>query len=61
MRFEIYRDIKKEYRWRFRAKNKEIIAHGESYKSKQGVKHAISIIKKDAPTAKIVSVTKPRP
>ena len=38
--FEITKDTAGEYRFRLRAPNGEIIAVSESYKSKDGCKHA---------------------
>jgi uncharacterized protein YegP (UPF0339 family) len=54
MRFEIYRGgsntlfsgISGEWRWRLRATNGEIIAHGESYQNRGDCLHAIELVKK---------------
>ncbi len=45
MKFEIYRDVADEYRWRLRADNHKIIAHGESYKNKQDCLHCIDLVR----------------
>jgi uncharacterized protein YegP (UPF0339 family) len=45
MTFHIYRDSKREYRWRLKAKNGKILADsGEGYKSRMAILHAINII-----------------
>jgi hypothetical protein len=53
-KFEIYQDKKKEYRFRLKAANGQIIATGEGYKELKSCKNGISSIKKNAPAAKIV-------
>ena len=45
MKFEIYRDVADEYRWRLRADNHKIIAHGESYKNRQDCLACIDLIR----------------
>lgn len=52
MHFEIYKDStsllsleKGQWRWRLRATNGEIIAHGESYHNKKDCQHVIDLIK----------------
>lgn len=53
--FEVYEDKAEEWRWRFRASNGKIIADsGEGYKNKQDCLHGIDLVKREAPTAKIV-------
>lgn len=44
MRFQIYRTRTKQYRWRLRAANGEIIAHGESYKRKADCLNAMRLM-----------------
>ena len=53
-KFEIYQDKKKEYRFRLKAANGQIIATGEGYKELKSCKNGITSIKKNAPAAKIV-------
>ena len=53
-KFEIYQDKKKEYRFRLKAANGQIIATGEGYKELKSCKNGIASIKKNAPAAKIV-------
>lgn len=51
-KFQIYKDSKNEYRWRFRADNGRIVADSaEGYTTKQGCEDGIAIVKKQAPTA----------
>jgi len=49
--FEIYLDKAKEYRFRLRAPNGEIIAVSEAYKTKDGCKNGIASVKENAPKA----------
>ena len=51
MYFEIYRNGT-EYRWRLKAANHEIVAHGESYTTKANCENAIRLVKgsSNAPT-----------
>ena len=56
-KFEIYKDKAGEFRYRLKASNGEIIASGEGYTAKQGVKNGIESIKKNAPDAEIVDRT----
>jgi len=42
--YEIYRHDG-QYRWRFKANNHEIIAHGESYYNKADCLNAIGLVK----------------
>jgi len=61
MKFIIYRDVIKEYRWRLRAANNKILADsGEGYYNKDDLKSAIQLIKRYAPTAPIVDLTIPK-
>ena len=52
-KFEIYLDKSEEYRFRLKAKNGEIIAVSEGYKSLEGCKNGIASVKKNAPEAPI--------
>jgi uncharacterized protein YegP (UPF0339 family) len=55
--FEVYQDARKEYRWRLKAANGQVIAtSGQGYKSKADCRHGIDIIQKEAATAKIEEV-----
>ncbi len=53
-KFEVYLDKKGEYRFRLKARNGEIIATGEGYKSKASCLNGIESIKKNAPEAAVV-------
>ncbi len=53
-KFEVYLDKKGEYRFRLKARNGEIIATGEGYKSKASCMNGIESIKKNAPEAEVV-------
>ncbi len=57
-KYEVYRDKAGEYRFRLKAKNGEIIATGEGYKSKDGCMKGIDSIGKNAPDAQIVEEEK---
>ncbi|MYA95547.1 MAG: DUF1508 domain-containing protein [Nitrospinae bacterium] len=45
MYYTIYKDTKGLWRWNLRARNHEIIAHGESYVNKSDCLHAINLVK----------------
>ncbi|MCQ2456392.1 MAG: YegP family protein [Clostridia bacterium] len=55
-KFEVYLDKKGEFRFRLKAKNGEIIATGEGYKSKAGCLNGIESIKKNAPEAAVEKI-----
>ena len=42
---QIYEDTARQWRWRLRPGNHEIIAHGESYSNKCDCLHAIGLVK----------------
>jgi len=44
-KFEVYRTRTGQFRWRLRAGNGEIIAHGESYKRRIDCMAAIKLVK----------------
>lgn len=48
MKFEIYTDSSKQYRWRLLGKNGEPIASGESYKNKADCQAAIKLVQSSA-------------
>lgn len=55
-RFERYRDVKGEWRWRFRAPNGKIVAdcaEGDGYKTKRACATGIRLVKKHAPGAPV--------
>lgn len=53
-KFEVYLDKAGEYRYRLKATNGQIIAVGESYKSKNSVMNGIESVKKNAADGNIV-------
>lgn len=57
-RFVIYKDIKGEYRWRFKANNGEIIAvSSEGYTQKPNAVNSINLVKNLAYGAEVVDIT----
>jgi len=56
-KFEIYQDKSGGYRFRLKAENGEIIAVGESYKSKSSCENGIDSVKRNARDAKIEDLT----
>ncbi len=55
-KFEVYLDNAGEYRFRLKATNGQVIATGESYKSKTSCLNGIDSIKRNAPEAKVEKV-----
>lgn len=57
--FEIYKDQSDEqrHRWRLKAPNGEIIAHGQGYSSKQGCEKGIDAVRKYAKGAILRDLT----
>ena len=53
-KFEVYLDKAGEYRYRLKATNGQIIAVGESYKTKPSVMNGIESVKKNAAEGNIV-------
>ena len=52
--FEVYRDAKKEFRWRLKAANGQTIGtSGQGYRDKGDCRHAIDLIQKGAADAKV--------
>ena len=51
--FEIFKDNKGEYRFRLKSRNGEIVASGESYPTKAGVRRGIQAVQRAAADAKI--------
>jgi uncharacterized protein YegP (UPF0339 family) len=55
--FEIYQDAKKEYRWRLKAGNGQVIAtSGQGYKAKADCRHGVEVVQAEAAKAKIEEV-----
>lgn len=57
-KFEVYKDKAGEFRFRFRASNGESMFSSEGYKAKASALSAIESIKKNAPGAETVDMTK---
>lgn len=53
-KFEIYMDKSGEFRFRLKAKNGQIIATSEGYKSKKSCENGITSVSKNAPSAPII-------
>ncbi len=53
-KFEVYTDKKGETRFRLKAKNGQIIATGEGYKTKKSCLNGVESIRKNAPDATVV-------
>jgi uncharacterized protein YegP (UPF0339 family) len=54
LKFEIYQDNAKEYRWRLKAANAAILAtSGQGYKAKADCKHGVERIKEDVASGKL--------
>jgi uncharacterized protein YegP (UPF0339 family) len=57
LQFEVFEDAKKEYRWRLKAGNGQIVAaSSEGYKAKSGAETAVARIKAGAAKAEVVEV-----
>jgi len=58
LKFEVYEDAKKEYRWRLKASNGQVIgASSEGYKAKGDCEKAIDLIKAGAAKAEVEDKT----
>jgi len=55
-RYQIWKADDKQWYWRFKAANNEIVAGGEGYKNKQDCLHAIGLLKASA-DCKIYNLT----
>jgi len=55
--FEVYEDEKKEFRWRLKAANGQVVAaSSEGYKAKADAEKAVASIKADGAKAEVVEV-----
>ncbi len=52
-KFEVYKDKAGEFRFRLKARNGEVIAASEGYKSKDSCLNGIASVKKNAPEAAV--------
>lgn len=55
-KFEIYKDPKGEFRFRYKAANGQIVAQGQGYSSKAGCLNGIKSIQENASSAEVVEV-----
>ena len=53
-KFELYEDKAGQYRFRLKARNGQIIAVSEGYKTKASCENGIDSVKKNAPDAEVV-------
>ncbi len=53
-KFEVYTDKAGEFRFRLKAKNGEVIAVSEGYKTKASCMNGVESVKKNAPEAEVV-------
>lgn len=57
--FEIYKDSAGAFRWRLKSANHQNIASsGESFTTKASAQNGIDAVKRDAPGAEVVDLTK---
>jgi len=54
--FEVYRDVKDEWRFRLKAANGKTIAVSEGYRKRRGVLNGIESVRENAPGAAILFV-----
>jgi uncharacterized protein YegP (UPF0339 family) len=54
MKFHIWKGATKQWYWRLRAKNGEIIATGEGYTRKRDALHAIKLVRQSADAPLVV-------
>jgi uncharacterized protein len=58
LKFEVYEDNAKQFRWRLKAANGQVIATAsEGYKAKADCEKAIDLIKKNAGNAEVADMT----
>ena len=55
-KYQVYKDMAGEFRFRLRAPNNEIVAVGESYESKEGCMNGVMAVKKNC-GAKVQDLT----
>jgi uncharacterized protein YegP (UPF0339 family) len=57
-KFEIFRDVRGEFRWRLRSPNGQIFAiGGESFTTKAGAQNTIDAVKRDAAAASVIDTS----
>lgn len=56
--FELYKDDRGEFRWRFRADNGKVIADGgEGYKTKAECEHGVELVRQKAAGVEVRDAT----
>jgi hypothetical protein len=60
-KFELYTDVRGQYRFRLKASNGQIIAVGESYKTKAAALAGIESVRRNAPDAPLVDLSEATP
>lgn len=56
--FEVYQDAKKEFRWRLKSANGQVIAtSGQGYKAKADCRHGIDLVRDGASKAQVEDLT----
>ncbi len=55
-KFEVYKDKSEKFRFRLKAGNGQVIATGQSYKTKESCLKGIASLKNNAPNAEIVEI-----
>ena len=56
-KFELYKDVGGQFRWRLKGPNGEPIASGEAYTTKESCKDGIAAVRKYAGDADFVDLT----
>jgi len=56
-KFEIYQDESGQFRFQLKARNGEVVASGQSYKTKAGAKKGIRAVRKAAVESETVDLT----
>lgn len=54
MKFEIHPSANSQFYWRIVAGNGQVLAHSETYTTKQACLNAINVVKREASTARVV-------
>lgn len=55
-KFEIYQGADGEWRWRLKARNSQIVASGEGYKTRAGARRGTDALRRAAKLAKVVEL-----
>ena len=55
--FEIFKDIRGQFRWRFQANNNEVVAQSEGYLTVASARNGIAVLQREAAGATIKDLT----